>query len=324
MRFDMPGSERGIEGEALPSVRGELRTHEPMSKHTSWRAGGNAEYFYIPADKDDLAQFLRQTQLEPIYMVGLGSNLLVRDGGVPGIVVALHARLNDLWLVDQSERLIYAGAGVACAKIARFAAKHDLAGAEFLAGIPGTVGGALAMNAGCFGVETWKIVERVEIINRSGVIFDRLASDYETGYRSVRLRYPENDESRSEWFAGCHFRLQQGVQAESRERIKQLLAQRMASQPLDQPNAGSVFRNPPGDYAARLIESCDLKGRCIGGAMVSPKHANFIVNMGNARASNIEALILLIQDRVKQQTGVELIPEVRMIGDAGRLHSDDA
>ena len=311
--------DRRIEGETMPGVRGELRTHEPMSKHTSWRVGGYAEYFYIPVDKHDLAQFLKQTRLEPIHMIGLGSNLLVRDGGVPGIVIALHAQLNELGLIDQGKRgFIYAGAGVACAKIARFAAKHDLVGAEFLAGIPGTVGGALAMNAGCFGSETWKIVEQVEVINRNGVIFNRQTSDYEIGYRCVRLLHPDLDAFKSEWFAGCYFRLQHGSQAESRKKIKQLLSNRIATQPLDRPNAGSVFRNPPGDYAARLIESCGLKERCIGGAMVSSKHANFIVNMGNARASDIEALILFIQNKVKQQTGVELIPEVRIIGDAGR------
>lgn len=316
-------SDRWFHGEPLQNVRGELRTHESMSKHTSWRAGGHAEYFYIPADKNDLAQFLQQTRTEPMYMIGLGSNLLVRDGGVSGVVIALHAQLNELRLIEQDGRagLVYAGAGVACAKIARFAAKHDLAGAEFLAGIPGTVGGALAMNAGCFGSETWKIVERVEVINRDGAIHDRQASDYQIGYRSVHLRHPSTASSESEWFAGCCFRLQQGSQTESREKIKQLLAQRMASQPLDRPNAGSVFRNPPGDYAARLIESCGLKERCIGGAMVSPKHANFIVNIGNARASDIEALILLVQNTVNQQTGVELIPEVRIIGNAGRSAS---
>ncbi|MGV8710964.1 MAG: UDP-N-acetylmuramate dehydrogenase [Nitrosomonas sp.] len=318
VRFGMPFTNCEIEGESLLGVRGELRIREPMSKHTTWRVGGNAEYFYIPADKQDLAQFLKQARLESVHMIGLGSNLLVRDGGVRGIVIALHARLNDLQLIDQGMRLIYAGAGVACAKIARFAANHDLAGAEFLAGIPGTVGGALTMNAGCFGSEMWKIVERVEIIHRNGVICDRQACDYEIGYRSVRLRHPRIDAVQSEWFAGCYFRLQHGSQAESRKMIKTLLAQRIAAQPLDQPNAGSVFRNPHGDHAARLIESCGFKKHCIGGAMVSPKHANFIVNTGNARASDIEALILFIQSKVKDQTGVELIPEVRMIGDAGR------
>ncbi len=302
-------------------IRGELRANEPMHKHTSWRAGGHAERFYIPADLDDLARFLQHASSQSIYVIGLGSNLLVRDGGVQGTVVALHAQLNDFRLIGQNRcnGLIYAGAGVACAKIARFAAKHDLAGAEFLAGIPGTVGGALAMNAGCFGSETWEIVERVQVIDQDGIVFDRQATDYEIGYRSQRL-HAMAQAAKPEWFVGSYFKLQQGTQAESRQRIKQLLAQRVASQPLDQPNAGSVFRNPPGDYAARLIEACGLKNMRIGGAMISPKHANFIVNTGSASATDIEALIMLAQDTVRKETGVELIPEVRIIGDA-RRHS---
>lgn len=307
----------------MPEIRGEMRVHEPMSQHTSWRAGGYAERYYIPADLNDLACFLHDLPAdEPVYVVGLGSNLLIRDGGLRGTVVAVHAQLNDLQLIEQNDLggLIYAGAGVACAKIARFAAKHQLAGAEFLAGIPGTAGGALAMNAGCFGAETWEIVARVQMINQSGEIFVRQPEEYMIGYRSVKLQHALTGVAESEWFAGGYFRLPHGNQAESRQKIKQLLAQRIRSQPLNQPNAGSVFRNPPGDYAARLIEACGLKGFCIGGAMVSPKHANFIVNTGNANATDIEALILLAQDKVKKETGIELIQEVRIIGDA-RRHS---
>ena len=308
----------------MHAMRGEMRVNEPMSKHTSWRAGGCAERYYIPADLADFACFLQRLPAdEPVYVIGLGSNLLIRDGGLRGTVVAVHAQLNDLqWLEqDNLSGLIYAGAGVACAKVARFAAKHDLAGAEFLAGIPGTVGGALAMNAGCFGSETWEIVERVQVINHGGDVLVRQPKEYKIGYRSVKLQPTSINIAESEWFAGGYFRLLRGNQTESRQKIKQLLARRIDSQPLNQPNAGSVFRNPSGDYAARLIEVCGLKGRCIGGAMVSPKHANFIVNTGNASATDIEALILLVQDRVKKETGIELIQEVRIIGDAGRCSS---
>jgi len=307
----------------MPGMRGEMRANEPMNQHTSWRAGGYAEHYYIPADLNDLAYFLHDLPSdEPVYVVGLGSNLLIRDGGLRGTVVAVHAQLNDLQLIEQNDLggLIYAGAGVACAKIARFAAKHQLAGAEFLTGIPGTAGGALAMNAGCFGSETWEIVERVQMISHSGQVFVRQPEEYTIGYRSVKLHRALTSATEAEWFAGGYFRLPQGNQAESRQKIKQLLAQRIHSQPLNQPNAGSVFRNPPGDYAARLIEACGLKGFCIGGAMVSPKHANFIVNTGNANATDIETLILLLQDKVKKETGIKLIPEVRIIGDA-RGHS---
>lgn len=308
----------------MHGMRGEMRANEPMSKHTSWRAGGCAERYYIPADLADFVYFLQHSSAhEPVYVIGLGSNLLVRDGGLRGTVVAVHAQLNDLqWLEqDNLSGLIYAGAGVACAKVARFAAKHDLVGAEFLAGIPGTIGGALAMNAGCFGSETWKIVERVQVVNHDGTVLVRQPEEYKIGYRSVKLQSISINIAESEWFAGGYFRLLRGNQAESRQKIKQLLARRIDSQPLHQPNAGSVFRNPPGDYAARLIEVCGLKGQCIGGAMVSPKHANFIVNTGNASATDIEALILLVQDRVKKETGIELIQEVRIIGDAGRCSS---
>ncbi|MBS0298433.1 MAG: UDP-N-acetylmuramate dehydrogenase [Proteobacteria bacterium] len=317
----MPVTDQTSDKIDIAALRGEMRMNEPMSKHVSWRAGGCADRYYVPADLDDLADFLRQSPCEVIHVIGLGSNLLVRDGGLRGTAVALHARLNDVRLIEQnpSGGLIYAGAGVACAKVARFAAKHHLAGAEFLAGIPGTVGGALAMNAGCYGSETWEIVEQVQIISRSGQVFIRQPGEYTIGYRSVQRQTGPAGAIETEWFAGGYLRLPPGDPVQSRERIKQLLAQRVASQPLNQPNAGSVFRNPPGDYAARLIEACGLKGCSIGGAMVSPKHANFIVNTGNASAADIEALIMMVQSRVKKATGIGLVPEVRIIGDARRL-----
>ena len=305
----------------MPVLRGEMRTDEPMSKHTSWRVGGHADHYYIPADLDDFANLLQGSPHESITVIGLGSNLLVRDGGLRSTVVALHAQLNDLRLIEQNQSggLIYAGAGVACAKVARFAARHNLAGAEFLAGIPGTIGGALAMNAGCYGSEIWEIVAQPQIVNRSGHVFIRQPSEYTIGYRSVALQHELTSTIEPEWFVGGYLRLPHGEQTESRQRIKQLLAQRVDSQPLNQPNAGSVFRNPPGDYAARLIEACGLKGCSIGGAMVSPKHANFIVNTGTATATDIEALILMVQSRVKKATAIELHQEVRIIGDARRL-----
>jgi len=309
----------GVSEVNLYGMRGEIRINEPMSRHTSWRTGGAARRFYLPADVDDMGIFLRGLPFEePINMIGLGSNLLVRDGGLPGTTIALHARLNDLQLVsrDCSGGLIYAGAGVACAKVARFAIKHQLIGAEFLAGIPGTVGGALAMNAGCYGAETWERVEKVQVINRNGEIAVREPDDYLIGYRSVQSR--ADLDNTLEWFTGGYFRLRPGDASASREKIKQLLTYRVSSQPLNKPNAGSVFRNPPGDHAARLIETCGLKGKRIGGAVVSEKHANFIVNIGGASAADIETLIMLVQETVEQKTGITLIPEVRIIGELGR------
>lgn len=320
-RFAMPVTDQTTGETGVTALRGEMRVDEPMSKHTTWRAGGDADRYYQPADLDDWVDFLCASPHEVVHVIGLGSNLLVRDGGLRGTVVALHARLNDLRLIEQNQSggLIYASAGVACAKVARFAAKHHLAGAEFLAGIPGTVGGALAMNAGCYGSETWEIVAQVQIIKRNGEIIMRQPGEYAIAYRSVKRQSEPAGTIAAEWFTGAYFRLAQGDQTQSRQRIKELLAQRVASQPLNLPNAGSVFRNPPGDYAARLIEACGLKGCHIGGAMVSPKHANFIVNTGNASAADIEALIMMVQSRVKKATGIALIQEVRIIGDARRL-----
>jgi UDP-N-acetylmuramate dehydrogenase len=322
-----------------PGLRGELRREEPMSRHVSWRAGGAADRMYLPADLADLAAFLKQLPGgEPLWVVGLGSNLLVRDGGLRGTVVLLHGALKELRLADRDAGggLLYCEAGVASPKVARFAALHDLAGAEFLAGIPGTAGGALAMNAGCYGRETWEIVEKVLTLDRSGTLRERPPSDYEIGYRHVALRtsgtgreaagqvegarsgtlHPSPFTLHEEWFAAAWLRLPSGDGALARERIRELLARRIASQPLNQPNAGSVFRNPPGGFAARLIEDCGLKGYRVGGAMVSPRHANFIVNAGGASAADIEAVIERCRRTVLERTGVALEREVRIIGEA--------
>lgn len=318
--MNVPAVNKILKGVCMRRLQGDLYINEPMKKHTSWRAGGIAARFYKPSDLADLAAFLYGLpQHESVFFVGLGSNLLVRDGGLRGTVVAPHARINDLQLVkrDSQGGMIFAGAGVACAKVARFAAHHGFAGAEFLAGIPGTIGGALAMNAGCFGTEIWQIVSHVQVINRHGEFHKRQPGDYRISYRQVALRSITNRLSNEEWFTGGWFKLRNGNQSISLKKIKELLVKRVHSQPLNMPNAGSVFRNPPGDYAARLIESCGLKGFQIGGALVSPKHANFIVNIGAAAASDIEAVMTVMHDTVKQQTGIELVSEVRVIGEAG-------
>jgi UDP-N-acetylmuramate dehydrogenase len=304
-----------MDNRVTAGLRGEERRHEPMARHTSWRAGGAAERAYSPADLDDLVAFLRTLPpAEPAHVIGLGSNLLVRDGGLRGTVIFTHWALRDLRL-DRGDGEIYAGAGVASPKVARFAALNELAGAEFLAGIPGTVGGALAMNAGCYGGETWEITADVTTIDRSGVRRNRARKDYEIAYRHVRLNAASASPS-EEWFVGATFRLVRGSTDESRSKIKELLKRRIATQPLGEPNAGSVFRNPPGDHAARLIESCGLKGHSIGGAQISKRHANFIVNAGAARAADIEALIELAERRVQEKFGIALEREVRIVGEA--------
>ena len=288
---------------------GELRRNEPMARHTSWRAGGTVDRAYVPVDLEDMRLFVASLPPhEPLYVVGLGSNLLVRDGGLRGTVIFSHRVLKS---VRHEGNAIHAEAGVACPKLARFAAQHELAGAEFMAGIPGTVGGALAMNAGCYGGETWGIVESVTTLDRAGQLRQRTPANYDLGYRSVKLR-----EGAEEWFVAARFRLPRGDRAKSRATINELLKRRIAAQPLELPNAGSVFRNPPGDHAARLIEACGLKGHALGGAMISAKHANFIVNTGNARAADLEALIELAHSAVKQKFGIDLEREVRIVGEA--------
>ncbi len=295
-------------------LRGVLRGEEPMRKHTSWRVGGPAERAYLPADLDDLCAFLSGLPAEePVYAVGLGSNLLVRDRGLRGTVVFMHQGLKGLRLDEgsQGRSLIYAEAGVACPKVARFAANHGFEGAEFLAGIPGTVGGALAMNAGCYGSETWDVVKRVLTVDHGGQIRVRRPGDFEIAYRQCQRKA----NGHREWFAAAWLQLRPGEGEAARERIKALLTRRIASQPLQQPNAGSVFRNPPGDHAGRLIESCGLKGYAIGGAQVSTKHANFIVNSGTASAADIEHLIAHVQATVAERTGIRLLREVLIVGD---------
>src|SRR5713226_3661846 len=299
-------------GQSATALRGALRLNEPMAKHVSWRAGGVAARAYVPADSADLAAFLATLPKgEPVCFVGLGSNLLVRDGGFRGTVVLMHSPHGVMRLEGDS---IYAEASVACPKVARFAATHGFEGAEFLAGVPGTVGGALAMNAGCYGSETWDVVAKVLTVSREGRLSERAPVDFEWGYRRVELRGSKLGEA--EWFVAGWFRFRPGDEKRARGRVKELLAQRIATQPLELPNAGSVFRNPPGDHAARLIEACGLKGYAIGGARISEKHANFIVNpKGRARAADIEALIGHARNAVRQRLGVELVPEVRIVGD---------
>ena len=281
--------------------------NEPLARYTSWRVGGPADRLVLAESVSALQQLLQQLPAdEPVTFIGLGSNLLVRDGGVRGTVVVMHQALQGLEM--QGDR-IYAEAGVTCAKLARFAASQNKVGAEFMAGIPGTVGGALAMNAGCYGGETWQWVDAVKTMNRAGQVQVRAAAQYQPAYRHVV--HPAADE----WFLAGWFKVPAGDGKASAEQIKQLLAKRLASQPLNMPSAGSTFRNPEGDFAARLIEASGLKGTTIGGAQVSEKHANFIVNLGEATAADIETLIAQVKATVLEKQGVALIQEVKVIGE---------
>ena len=290
-----------------PEFMPRVRRNEPMSRHTSWHAGGPAEVYFEPRDRTDLASFLRALPRDTaILWLGLGSNLLVRDGGLRGVVIATSGALERLERV--SETTVYAEAGVACARIARQCIKWGLGPAEFFAGIPGTVGGALAMNAGAFGGETWTHVVEVETLDRRGRQHTRAAGEYTASYRHVRAPVEE------EWFVATKLTFERRPQANEVE-VKALLARRKASQPIGEWSCGSVFMNPPGDHAARLIEAAGLKGARIGDASVSVKHANFIINHGNARAADLEGLIHYVQEAVERQHGVRLDTEVRIVGE---------
>jgi UDP-N-acetylmuramate dehydrogenase len=292
----------------LLRFEGRLRRDEPMSRHTSWHVGGPAELWFEPRDRADLADFLGALPATtPITWVGLGSNLLVRDGGLRGAVISVHGALSALERRDGGQ--VWCEAGVPCARIARQCARWELGPAEFFAGIPGTLGGALAMNAGAFGGETWTHVDAVEVIDRTGTIRQRNATEYRVSYRHIEAP------AAGEAFLGAMLRFRP-VPGASTEAIRDLLVERKRKQPIGEWSCGSVFTNPPGDHAARLIEAAGLKGRRIGGAVVSEKHANFILNEGEASADDLEQLIALVQQEVARQAGVHLQTEVRIVGEA--------
>lgn len=290
-------------------VRRELRKDEPMSRHTSWRVGGPADLFFVPASVEDLSLFLNELDSKtPIFWHGVGSNLLVRDGGIRGVVISAARILRNLDKVDQYK--VKAGSGVPCTQLARQCVRWKLGPAEFFAGIPGTIGGALAMNAGAHGGETWEHVESVRTMDRRGEIHERMPTEYTVAYRSVTG--PAN-----EWFIEASFRFDPEVTA-SRAAMDDMLERRKSTQPLGLPSCGSVFRNPPGDHAARLIEAAGLKGHRIGGAEVSPKHANFIINRDDATAADVEKLIEHVRQTVIDAHGIKLVHEVRIVGEAQR------
>lgn len=287
-------------------IKGRLLENEPLAKYTSWRVGGAAEQLFFPADRNDLVNFLQTLpEGKQIFWMGLGSNLLIRDGGIAGVVINTRGRIKEMHRNENGT--VYVEAGVPCAHVARFCGDQGLTGAEFLAGIPGTMGGALKMNAGAFDGETWNIVNSVEMLNSQGRVIKRHAQDFTINYRSVTG-------IENEWFLAVNLQLELGETALSQEKIKALLAKRNLSQPTNQPSCGSVFKNPENDFAARLIEASALKGYQIGGAQVSEKHANFIVNTDSATALDIETLIAYVKNEVAKQQGIVLETEVCIVG----------
>ena len=295
-------------------IRGTLLYDEPMYKHTSWRVGGSVDQFYTPADIQDLAEFISVlSPEEPVMFIGLGSNLLVRDKGIRGTVISLKGSLSEIESIGNN--CLRVGAGTSCAKLARFCHRNDLTGGEFFAGIPGLMGGALAMNAGAFGGDTWSLVSSIITVDRKGVVYTRTVNDYEISYRTV-LQKAKERENNNEWFVSADLKFKKGDGEKAATRIKKLLTIRNETQPVGLPSCGSVFKNPENDYAARLIELSGLKGHAIGGAVVSEKHANFIINSGDAKASDIENLIKHVQKIVKEKQDIELQTEVRVIGES--------
>ena len=310
-------------------LEGQIFYNHPLASYTSWRVGGPAKVFYTPKSLEDLSYFLQEyfenkNKKQEIVYLGLGSNVLIRDGGINGLVIMTHPALSKLEELEAG--LVRAEAGLTCAKLAKFCTRAGLPSGAFFAGIPGTIGGALAMNAGAFGGETWRYVTKVETIDRQGQVRLRPASDFTIRYREVQGLL--NKEEPQEWFVAGHFvfadkdngkenhpALLTEAQTQTKEAIRVLLKKRGETQPIGSLSCGSVFRNPPSDYAARLIEAAGLKGIKIGGAEVSSKHANFIINKDNATASDLEELIYYVAKQVKLKYNIELILEVRIMGE---------
>ncbi len=295
-------------------LRGDLQKNALLAKFTTWRVGGPARQLYRPADRQDLIAFMQRLPVdEPIFWLGLGSNVLVRDAGFAGTVIQARMALDQIEVdayEDGAEVMV--GAGVACAQLARVVMRAGLAGAAFLAGIPGTLGGALAMNAGAHGRSIWEFVKSVEVLTRTGEVLLREPEDFLIAYRSVALRN-EAESHQSAGYLGARLTFEQG---EDDPTLRALLERRAATQPIGQATAGSTFRNPPGDHAGRLIEACGMKGVCVGDACISEQHANFIVNRGQASAADIEQLMQRAQRCVQDAFGVQLEPEVVVIGAA--------
>ncbi|RMH60491.1 MAG: UDP-N-acetylmuramate dehydrogenase [Zetaproteobacteria bacterium] len=290
--------------EAL-AMLGKVLRDEPMARHTTLGVGGPADWFFQPRDRDALARAMPLIPADmPRLPLGRGSNLLVLDGGFRGVVIDM-AGLNVTRLTGNE---LYAEAGARMSRVASLCAAQGLSGLEFLATVPGNIGGGVAMNAGAFGQEIADCLQRVEVMDGEGRCMALERSSLAMGYRCTRL--PEG----ALVVAAC-FRLQAMDAAKVRQRMRAMREQRGKRQPLSWPNCGSVFKNPPGDYAARLIEAAGLKGMRIGGARISERHANFIVNEGDATAADVLALIERAREAVWRQAGVRLETEVRIVGE---------
>lgn len=293
---------------AIALLPGEV-FNEFLAPWTSWHIGGVAERFYSPPTLELLADYLRLLPPDlAVTWLGLGSNVLIRDGGIQGAVIGTRQMQR---LYQREDGAVVAEAGVTCAKFARFCSRLGFPDAAFFAGIPGTIGGALAMNAGAFGGETWEWVEAISVINRQGRSRLLTPKDYDIGYRTVK---PKEIASLGEMFVEGVFRFKKKENSDGLADIKALLRKRSDTQPIGTLNCGSVYRNPPGEFAARLIEECQLKGYRVGDAMVSTKHANFIINCQKAKAEDVETLMATIESTVNEKFGIRLQAEVKILG----------
>ncbi len=299
----------------MVTIKGEVRQNEPLSRHTSFRIGGPADILAFPADREDLAGLLGQIRKKglPFFVLGGGTNLLVRDGGFRGVVISL-ARLDTIRIereyrsVGGSFTVISAEAGAPLARLHVFSVEQGLTGLEYATGIPGSVGGAGCMNAGTSLGETGDVVETVSLITPEGEIITRGREAMGFGYRTANI--PEGH-----IVADARFVLRRGVREEIRERVKQLQEQRRDRQPWGLPNAGSIFKNPHEVSAGKLIEEAKLKGRRVGDAEISEKHANFIVNLGRATAKDVIELMEIVKKGVLDAHGVRLEPEIKIVGE---------
>lgn len=284
----------------------QLKYNEPMSRHTSFRIGGPAEIMAFPKSREELATLFaaaRELGFRPVIL-GAGTNVLAPDEGMGGIVVCLKDSLDGMELLENSR--IRVMAGVSMTRAAVFAANHSLSGLEFAHGIPGTVGGGVYMNAGAYGGEICQVCESVEIMDFSGNFFTFANEEMKFSYRHSVL------EDTGAIVVSAVFQLQPSPADAVREKMKELMAKRSASQPLDLPSAGSAFKRPIGGYAAALIDQAGLKGFQIGGAAISSKHAGFAVNLGDATAKDVKALLSAVSDKVFDNSGIRLEPEVRI------------
>ena len=290
----------------LPSER--ILEQEPMSRHTTFRAGGPAALFLEIASEEELGNIIRLLGKvnEPYELLGNGSNLLVSDKGYEGIILHLAKDYNRVTIKENS---LYCEAGATLAAIARAALEQSLTGLEFAAGIPGSLGGAIVMNAGAYDGEMKQVVESVRLMAPDGTIVEKSCGEMHFSYRHSILKEEKYI------VLGATLVLQEGKQEAIRERMDELAARRREKQPLEYPSAGSTFKRPEGYFAAKLIQDAGLRGFCHGDAQVSEKHCGFVINKGNASASDIHELIQEIQKRVKAASGVDLEPEVIMLGD---------